>query len=95
MPVTLTIREVPEAVRNVLARIARQRGQSLQAFLLYLLEREAAFDRNREVLAEIAQGHRTDPRTDDDLLDIPDVIHQARAARDEAIISAITEKRQP
>lgn len=51
--VVLTIREVPEDVKEALVRDARERGQSLQAFLLSVLQRQAAFSRNRQLLSEI------------------------------------------
>ncbi len=40
MTVALQIRDVPEEVRDVLADQAAQRGQSMQAYLLELLQRE-------------------------------------------------------
>ena len=40
MTVALQIRDVPEDVRDVLAGQAAERGQSMQAYLLELLERE-------------------------------------------------------
>lgn len=53
MSVVLTIRNVPEQLRDALAADARVRGQSLQAYLLETLERRAAFRRNRQILADI------------------------------------------
>ncbi|HEX5494765.1 MAG TPA: hypothetical protein VFX70_09360 [Mycobacteriales bacterium] len=53
MSVVLTIRDVPDEVRDALAAEAREHGQSLQAFLLGVLRRQAAFDRNRQILAEV------------------------------------------
>ncbi|HEX4702348.1 MAG TPA: hypothetical protein VH352_09505 [Pseudonocardiaceae bacterium] len=52
MSVALQIRDVPDADRDVLAELARQRGQSLQAFLLALLAREAGFARNLALLRQ-------------------------------------------
>ncbi|MGH3843031.1 MAG: hypothetical protein ACRDS0_16525 [Pseudonocardiaceae bacterium] len=49
------IRDVPE---DVLAQRARARGQSLQAFLLWLVEQEARRSRNLAVLDRFAD--RTD-----------------------------------
>jgi antitoxin FitA len=49
----LTIRDVPEDVKDALARDARERGQSLQAFLLGILKRQAAFGHNRQLLDDI------------------------------------------
>lgn len=53
MATTVTIRDVPDEVRDLLAGEARARGQSLQGFLLATLRRQAAFSRNRQLLAEI------------------------------------------
>ncbi|MDQ1289820.1 MAG: hypothetical protein QG622_3386 [Actinomycetota bacterium] len=53
MVTAVTIREVPEGVRDLLAQQARERGQSLQAYLLGVLSRQAQFSQNRELLAEI------------------------------------------
>lgn len=62
--VALQIRDVPEEVRDVLAERARVRGQSLQAFLLNLVEAEARRAQNVSVLARFAgrtDGVRTEP----------------------------------
>lgn len=47
--VALQIRDVPEEVRDVLAVSARDRGQSLQAYLLDLVTREARFRQNVDI----------------------------------------------
>jgi antitoxin FitA len=52
--VALQIRDVPEDVRDTLVDRARSRGQSLQAFLLSLVEAEARRSKNRAVLARFA-----------------------------------------
>lgn len=60
--VALQIRDVPDDVRNALAERARERGQSLQAFLLTLVETEARRSHNAAVLSRIAKrsdGART------------------------------------
>ncbi|GAA2098455.1 MULTISPECIES: FitA-like ribbon-helix-helix domain-containing protein [Brevibacterium] len=46
MGVALQIREVPEEVRSALAAQAAQRGQSMQAYLLGVLIREARYSGN-------------------------------------------------
>ena len=51
MPVALQIRDVPEAVRDVLAGEANQRGQSMQALLLSLITAEAKALTNAEAFA--------------------------------------------
>ncbi len=48
--VALQIRDVPDDVRDALAERARARGQSLQAFLLWLVEEEARRCRNLSLL---------------------------------------------
>lgn len=54
MTVALQIRDVPDEVRDALTKEARRQGQSVQAYLLHLVEREAkrlrnasAFERTR------------------------------------------------
>lgn len=62
--VALQIRNVPEDVRGALVERARERGQSLQAFLLALVETEARRTHNAAVLSRIAKrsdGMRTKP----------------------------------
>jgi antitoxin FitA len=62
--VAVQIRDVPEDVRDALAERARQRGQSLQAFLLALIETEARRSYNAVVLSRLAKrtdGTRTQP----------------------------------
>lgn len=64
MSVALQIRDVPEDVRDVLAEQARQRGQSLQMYLLALLKTEARRSRNADLLARFegrTDGHRAEP----------------------------------
>lgn len=52
--VALQIRDVPEEVRDALAVQARVRGQSLQAYLLELVETQARRLRNTAVLDRFA-----------------------------------------
>lgn len=47
----LQIRDVPEDVRDQLAAQARERGQSLQAYLLALVVEEARRQRNVEIMS--------------------------------------------
>lgn len=46
MTVALQIRDVPDEVRDVLAAEAKRQGQSVQGFLLAVVEREARLLRN-------------------------------------------------
>jgi len=52
--VALQIRDVPEDVRDALAAQARARGQSLQAYLLELVQTQAQRLRNTAVLDRFA-----------------------------------------
>ncbi len=77
--VALQIRDVPDEVRQTLAERARARGQSLQAFLLSLVEDEARRSENLAVLARFAD------RTDGSQLPVgqaTEALEQARAERD-------------
>jgi hypothetical protein len=76
---TVTIRDVPDDVRDSLANDARERGQSLQAFLLGLLRRQAAFGRNKELLAEVQRDLSTADGAGADAPDAADLIEQARS----------------
>lgn len=78
MSVALQIRDVPEDVRDVLAEMARKRGQSLQAFLLSLVEQEARFARNLAVL-DTFEG-RADGVSDPE--SVTGFLDQVRAERD-------------
>jgi hypothetical protein len=81
MAVVLTVRDVPEEVRDLLARQARERGQSLQAFLLTVLNRQADFCRNRQILAEISQELDGGGGADRNAPDAAEVVARARAER--------------
>ncbi len=54
MTVALQIRDVPEEVRDVIAARAATRGQSMQAYLLDLLQREARVAANIDILQRSA-----------------------------------------
>lgn len=58
MAVALQIRNVPDEVRDALAERASQLGQSMQAFLLDLVQREARLARNANMFQRTA-GSRT------------------------------------
>lgn len=77
--VALQIRDVPEDVRDTLAARAQERGQSLQAFLLSLVMREAAFTKNLDFLKELEAWEGGATATVEDVLEARDA---ARADRD-------------
>jgi antitoxin FitA len=66
--VTLQIRDVPEDIRDILAERARQNGQSLQAFLLSLVIREASISQNLGLLSEMEGWASGSDVTADDVL---------------------------
>ncbi|MDR1186330.1 MAG: hypothetical protein LBK95_02555 [Bifidobacteriaceae bacterium] len=59
MTVALQIRNVPDDVRAVIARTAKERGQSLQAYLLQMVTDEARRAKNVELLHHF-DGRRID-----------------------------------
>lgn len=78
----LTIRDIPDHVKDALAGEARQCGQSLQAYLLGVLSRQAAFTRNRQLLAEIEHDLDVNGGADADAPDAAELLAQARAERE-------------
>ena len=53
--VSIQVRDVPEQVRDTLAEVARSRGQSMQAYLLSLLEEDARQARNVMLLRQVRE----------------------------------------
>lgn len=81
--VALQIRDVSDDVRDRLATAAARRGQSLQAFLLDLVNAEARRDRNRELIASL-RG-----RTDGTQATVEESMalkHELRAERDRQLL---------
>lgn len=74
----LQIRDVPDAVRDVLAERARERGQSLNMYLRDVVVREASFAQNRVLIDQVAA------RRGDSSFTVEDVIAARDAARDRA-----------
>lgn len=54
MSVALQIRDVPEGVRDTIADRAARRGQSMQSYLLEILQREARVQVNTELFDRTA-----------------------------------------
>jgi len=81
MTVVLTIRDVPDDVKDALARDARECGQSLQAFLLGLLKRQAEFSWNRQLLADIERDLSRGGGADVDAPDAAELLEPARGER--------------
>ena len=53
--VSIQVRDVPEQVRDTLAKVAKLRGQSMQAYLLALLEEDARRAGNVMLLKQIRE----------------------------------------
>lgn len=85
--VALQIRDVPPAVREALAREARRRGQSLQAYLLDIVEAEAARRDNVDLITAVVElgggltGVEREPSSSDVLRSLRDE-REAGLARD-------------
>jgi plasmid stability protein len=76
MAVALQIRDVPDEIRDTLAARAGERGQSMQAFLLEIVEREARLMRNVRMFETTANQRVTIP----DELSPERIIREARDA---------------
>ncbi len=82
--VALQIRDVPDEVRQTLTERARARGQSLQAFLLALVEDEARRSQNVALLDRFADRADGSQLTAEQTTE---ALRQARAERDAALTS--------
>jgi hypothetical protein len=58
MPVAITIRDVPESVRDAIAANAKGRGQSMQQYLQQLLRTDASRQANNRLIKEIVERNR-------------------------------------
>lgn len=72
----MTVRNVPDDVRELLVHAAGRNGQSLQSYLLSVLEREARFSRNAEIAEMEPVGGG--------LLSMDEIVEAVRSARGEA-----------
>jgi antitoxin FitA len=78
----LTIRDVPDEVRDTLAREAKARGQSMQSYLLGVLKRQADFCFNQTVLVEIEGELRHGGGLRPDSPSASEVLAEERAERE-------------
>ncbi|MTD58601.1 FitA-like ribbon-helix-helix domain-containing protein [Amycolatopsis pithecellobii] len=83
MTAVLTVRDVPDDVKEALVQEARDRGQSLQAYLLTVLKRQADFGRNRRVVVEIERDLAAGGGAEGDAPDAAEILAGARAERTE------------
>lgn len=66
--VAVQIRDIPEAVRDVLAERAREAGQSLNSYLRDVVLREAAFAGNRQLIDQLREHSRCTGVTTGDVI---------------------------
>ncbi len=78
--VALQIRGVSEPTRRALSSEARVRGESLQEYLLDLLDREAQEIENRRLFAELAASHLNEVRP----VDLAEMIRSASSENAES-----------
>lgn len=78
----LTIRDVPDDVKEALVRTAEERGQSLQALLLSVLRRQAEFSRNERILDEVEQRLSRGGGASPDAPDAAELLALERERRD-------------
>jgi plasmid stability protein len=90
--VALQIRDVPDDVRQTLAERARARGQSLQAFLLSLVEDEARRSANLALLNRFV-GREDGSRLS--AAEAADALDRARAERDVQLVGGPTSPVDP
>ncbi|WP_397545421.1 FitA-like ribbon-helix-helix domain-containing protein [Saccharopolyspora gloriosae] len=72
----ITVRNVPDEIKELLSRAAERSGQSMQNYLLVVLEREAKFARNAEIAEMEPVGGGP--------LSMDEIVDAVRAARGEA-----------
>jgi len=72
----LQIRDVPDAVRDVLADRAREKGQSLNMYLRDLVIREASFANNRALIDQMTAHRRSSGVTTADVLSALDTARE-------------------
>jgi antitoxin FitA len=77
--VALQIRDVPEDLRDRLSELARQRGQSLQAYLFDVISDEARRQDNLAILDRFSHGAYGCRLS---RADIDDALRSARSSRD-------------
>lgn len=92
MPVTITIRSVPDDVRNALAARAKRQGKSLQEYLQGELRNLAGKPTAEEWFDEVRRTMSKYPRSELTGDEIVELIHQDREERDSLIIERVEGK---
>jgi plasmid stability protein len=84
----IQVKNVPQQLHDRLRERARNEGRSLSEYVLEVLERDLTLPSTREWL----DGLKRDPVTDVSPGEIPRLIREARAERDEQILRAVTSR---
>ena len=85
----IQIRDVPPDVRDALARDARARGQSLQTYLLTVLQRQTDAAQNAEFLRS---WRPVRPRSSGGDIDIVELIGEQRRQRDRRTLGSLADE---
>ncbi|MGN6128118.1 MAG: FitA-like ribbon-helix-helix domain-containing protein [Humibacter sp.] len=95
MPVTITIRSVPDAVRDTLAARAKRRGQSMQEYLVGALRDLADKPTVDEWMAEVREHAAKRPRAGWSSQELVDLIHEAREERIDHLAAVLERRDEP
>ena len=89
--VAIQIRNVPEDLRDILAQDAKARGQSLQQYLLEVLQQQAGAARNAEFTRtwEPIRGSGTPSGKPADVVQL---IEEGRRERDRRILGSLADE---
>lgn len=75
----LQIRDIPDDVRDVLAQRAKDRGQSLNAYLRDVVVREASFADNQALIDRVVASRGDSKFTTEDVIAARDTARGQRA----------------
>lgn len=92
MPVTITIRSVPDEVRDALAARAKRQGKSLQEYLSGELRQLAGTLTVEEWMDEVRATRAKYPKVDLSAHEIVDLIHDEHEKRTDHLIAMIEER---
>ena len=84
----ITVRGVSEDIRDALSEIARSRGQSLQAYLLGILRREAGYAKNVAIIAALETDLLSAGETPKDAPTSAEILTQVRREREEQLLGS-------
>jgi antitoxin FitA len=90
--VAVQIRDVPDETRDALVRLAARKGQSLQAFLLDLVNDASRRERRLAILDEIDARQEGAPTTG---LSAADLVRETRRERDEQLAERVWPSQVP